>query len=408
MFINISPLKKSKDFKLLYIGQSISLIGNMISYILVPFQIYQITKSNLLVGSVSLVQLFSVIVFGILGGAYADCLNRKKLMIISEWLMILILCIFVLNSLLTIPSTALIFVLVFLFQAISSFHRPAMTALIQKIVDPSDFKAVGSLRTLMYSIGTIVGPALGGLLITNVGFAGAYLANIFTFFISLLYLNKVADIPLEKSDEKPVHVMADIKAGFKFAVKKPEIMGSYIVDLVAMIFAFPVALFPAMSQNWGGANAAGLLYSGMAIGAFFISIFSGWTEKIAKHGRAVVVSAALWAFFILWLGFTHNLYVAVLLLVLAGAADAVSGIFRQTIWNHAIPNQMRGRLSGIEMISYMGGPLLGNARAGYIASIFTVNISLASGGIICLICVILTAILLPKFWQTTHHNTSHI
>ena len=176
-------------------------------------------------------------------------------------------------------------------------------------------------------------------------------------------------------------------------------MGSYLIDIVAMLFAFPVALFPAMSHQWGGAKAAGFLYSGMAIGAFIISLFSGWTAFVTRNGRAVVISASLWAFFILWLGFTDNLYIAVLLLILSGAADAVSAIFRQTIWNYAIPNEMRGRLSGIEMISYMAGPLLGNVRAGYIASAFSVQLSLTSGGILCLVGVILTAFLLPKFWN---------
>lgn len=398
MFINISPLKKSKDYRRLFIGQSISWIGNMISYVVVPFQVYALTKSNLMVGSISLVQLFSVILFGIVGGAYADRLNRRNVMLVSEAFMIIVLCVMVFNSYLTHPSIVLIFICTAIVQALAGFHRPAMTALIQRLVEVSDYKAVGSLRTLMYSVSAIVGPAIGGLLIANVGFAGAYIANILTFFISLWYLSLVVSIPADPVTQK-TRVLSDIQAGLKFVIRKPEIMGSYIVDLVAMIFAFPVALFPAMSQAWGGARAAGFLYSGMAIGSLFISVLSGWTEKIHSNGRAVVISASCWAFFIIWLGFAKSLYFACVLLILAGAADAVSAIFRQAIWNNAIPNQMRGRLSGIEMISYVAGPLLGNARAGYVASIFTVNISLTSGGIICLICLILTAFLLPKFWH---------
>lgn len=398
MFINISPLKKSKDYRRLFIGQSISWIGNMISYVVVPFQMYDLTKSNLMVGSISLVQLFSVILFGIVGGAYADRLNRRNVMLVSEAFMIAVLCLMVFNSYLAHPSIVLIFICTAIIQALTGFHRPAMTALIQRLVDVSDYKAVGSLRTLMYSVSAIVGPAIGGLLIANIGFAGAYIANILTFFVSLWYLSLVTSVPIDSPNQK-TRVLSDIQVGLKFVVKKPEIMGSYIVDLVAMIFAFPVALFPAMSQAWGGARAAGFLYSGMAIGSLFISILSGWTEKIHSNGRAVVISASFWAFFIIWLGLTKSLYFSCLLLVFAGAADAVSAIFRQAIWNNAIPNQMRGRLSGIEMISYMAGPLLGNARAGYVASIFSVNISLTSGGIICLLCLIVTAFLLPRFWN---------
>jgi len=399
MLINISPLKKYKDYRLLFMGQSISFIGNMISYVVVPFQIYEITKSNLLVGAVSLVQLFSVVIFGLLGGAYADRINRRKLMIVSECAMIGLLSILALNALMPKPSVILIFILVGLFQAVAGFHRPAMTAMIQKIVDKSDFKAAASLGTLMWSTAAIIGPAIGGLLIANVGFAGAYFIDIFTFLISLYYLNRISKMVMNFTEEKKP-IFSDINVGLKFLVKKPQILGSYIIDIVAMMFAFPVALFPAMSQNWGGAKSVGWLYAGMAIGAFFISLFSGWTVKVTRNGRAVVISACLWAFFILWLGFTQSLYFAVFLLILAGAADAVSGIFRQTIWNQLIPNQMRGRLSGVEMISYMAGPLIGNARAGYVASIFTVKTSLASGGIICLVAVLITALLLPKFWKS--------
>lgn len=398
MFINISPLKKSLNYRRLFIGQSISWIGNMISYVVVPFQVYELTKSNLMVGSISLVQLFSAIFFGIIGGAYADRLNRRNVMLVSEVLMVAVLCIMVFNCYLKVPSLVTIFVCTGIVQALNGFHRPAMTALIQRLVDVSDYKAVGSLKTLMYSVSTIVGPAIGGLLIANVGFAGAYIGNIFTFFVSLWFLSRVASIPATEKSQQ-TNLFSEISSGLHFVIKKPEILGSYIVDLVAMIFAFPVALFPAMSQTWGGARAAGFLYSSMAVGSFFIAILSGWTEKIHSNGRAVVISAICWAFFIIWLGFSHNLYFSCFLLILAGAADSVSGIFRQAIWNHAIPNQMRGRLSGLEMISYTAGPLLGNARAGYIASLFTVNISLTSGGIICFVCLILTAFLLPKFWN---------
>ncbi len=398
MFINISPLKKYKDYRRLFIGQSVSLIGNMMSYAVVPFHIYALTKSNLLVGAVSLVQLFAVIVFGILGGAYADRLNRRTLMITSELLMIGVLAIMSLNALMPNPSVPLIFVAVGIFQSIASFHRPAMTALIQKLVPEVDFKAAASLGVFTWSIAAIFGPAIGGILIANIGFSGAYFLDLVSFIVSLFFLNKITKMPSEKVEKRP-HVFSEIKEGLSFVLKKKEILGSYTIDIVAMIFAFPVALFPAMSVAWGGAKAAGFLYAGMGIGAFFITLFSAWTASVSRNGRALVLSACLWAFFIIWLGFAQNISLAMLCLILAGAADAMSGIFRSTLWNQLIPNTMRGRLSGIEMISYMSGPLLGNARAGYMASLFTVKFSLTSGGFICIGAVILTAFFLPKLWK---------
>jgi len=168
--------------------------------------------------------------------------------------------------------------------------------------------------------------------------------------------------------------------------------------VVAMTFAMPVALCPAMADAWGGRTAAGWLYSAMSFGSLFTTIFSGWTSKISRHGAAVVIAAAVWAVAIVFLGFSRSLPVAVFCLAVAGAADSVSGVFRSTIWNETIPSDLRGRLAGVEMISYISGPLLGNARAGWIASMSSNALSVISGGFICFIGVLLCIPLLPAFW----------
>jgi MFS family permease len=397
MFINIKPLVKYRDFRLLYIGQFLSFIGSMVSYVAIPYQVYELTKDNKIVGLVSIAQLVPVILFGIIGGAYADRLNRRKLLLISEVLMCLFIGLFSWNSFRETPSVAFIFVIVFLFQAVVGFHRPAMDALNQKMVNPEDYAAIGALGSFRWSVGAIIGPALGGLIIAKYGVKGAYLFDGITFFAALICLFLMQKTPNpEKREHSPLQ---DIKEGLSFALSKPELVGTYLIDIVAMLFAFPVALFPAMAESFGGAKAAGMLFSGMATGAMVMTLLSGWSGKIKFHGRAVVIAAALWAVFIFFLGFAHSLPIAFLFLVLAGAADMLSGLFRGIIWNQTVPNELRGRLSGIEMISYMSGPLLGNARAGYIASVTSVSTSIMSGGIICFVAVILTAFCLPKFWQ---------
>ena len=397
MLLNISPLKKYPDFRLLFIGQNISFIGNMISYVAVPYQVYELTKSNFLIGALGLVQLFFIVIFGLIGGTFADRLNRRKVMLTSEIIMIIATLCLLINSLLAKPSIIAIFVLVAIFQSVFGFHSPSMNAIIQKIIPTKDFPAVSALNSLSRSISAIAGPALGGLLISIFSFKAAYLFDLLSFFISFSCLYLMSNVEHERPEKKSV--LHDLLLGFRFALSKPELMGTYLIDIVAMLFAFPVALFPAMSEQWGGAKSVGVLYAAMAIGGAFISLFSGWTSKIKFHGRAVVIAASLWALFIFGLGFTHSLFYAVFFLIMAGAADMISGIFRQIIWNNTIPNTMRGRLSGIEMISYTSGPLLGNARAGWVAASTSVTVSLWSGGLMCFICVILTAYFLPKFWR---------
>lgn len=404
MLIDISPLKKYRDYRLLFIGQLISFLGTMVSYMAVPYQVYELTHSNALVGALGIVQLCPVIIFGLLGGTYADRINRRKLLLVSELILVVIVLLLLLNSSLPQPSVVAIFVLVAIMQAVNGFHRPAMEAMTQKMVEPRDYAAVGALGSFRSSAGAIAGPLLGGILVAAFGLSGAYLFDLLSFVGALTCLALMSKIPdPEPSTASP---LADAKVGIRFAFSKPELIGTYLIDIVAMLFAFPVALFPAMAAQWGGAQAAGILFSSMAIGSLIATMFSGWSSRIRFQGRAVVIAAALWGVFMIGVGFAPSLWIAVFFLVLAGCADMFSGLFRGIIWSHSVPNAMRGRLSGIEMISYMTGPLLGNARAGWIAAKSSVAISLWSGGVICVLAVIATSFLLPKFWRYRSEHLS--
>jgi MFS family permease len=396
MLIDISPLKKYRDYRLLFIGQLISFLGTMVSYMAVPYQVYQLTHSTALVGTLGIAQFLPMVIFGLLGGTVADRLNRRRLLLISESIMSLLVLLLLGNSLLPQPSLIAIFILVALLQAVSGFHRPALEALTQKMVQSSDYAAVGALNSFRSSTGAITGPLLGGVLIAAFGLTGAYLFDFFSFLGALICIAAMTRVPNpEPSERSP---LADAIAGIKFAFSKPELIGTYLIDIAAMLFAFPVALFPAMAAGWGGASAAGILFSAMAIGSLIATLFSGWSSRVQRHGRIVIIAASFWGLFIIAVGFAPNLWLAVLCLILAGGADMISALFRGVIWSHSVPNAMRGRLSGIEMISYMTGPLLGNARAGWVAAQTSVTVSLWSGGIACVIAVIATSLLLPKFW----------
>ena len=402
MLIDISPLKKNPDFRWLFFGQFVSLMGSMISYVAVPYEVYQLTKNNAMVGALGIVQLVPLIVFSLLGGTYADRINRKKLLITSELLMVVVMMIFSWNATRDVPSVALIFVLMAILQALNGFHRPAMEAITQQIIQKKDYPQAGALASFRHSLTAIIGPTIGGLVMAGYGIADAYMIDAVTFLVAIFCLIKMTKIPdAELSKKTPLE---DMKEGFAFAISRPELIGTYLIDIVAMAFAYPLALYPAMSEKWGGAQVAGWLFSAMSVGALLATLFSGWANKVNLRGRGVIIAATLWGVFIVGSGYSTNLTWILIFLGMAGAADMFSALFRKVIWNETIPNNMRGRLSGIEMISYMIGPLIGNARAGYVAAKTSVHVSLVSGGWVCILGVILTAFFLPKFWKYRSEN----
>lgn len=401
MLIDIGPLRRNPAFRLLFASQLISGLGTMVSYVAVPWQLYELTRSNAQVGLLGLVQLVPVVVCGLLGGAVADRVDRKRLLIGSEALMALCLAGLLANTMMAEPSVLAIYALVAVLQGASGFHRPALEALTQKLARSDEFAAVAALSSLRGTVGMVAGPALGGLLIAGGGAAVAYVFDFMTFVVALVLIAWIprAQVQSPAPTGEPTHLLADLAEGLRYAWRKPEPMGTYIVDIVAMAFAFPVALFPAMALAYGQTEAVGWLLSAMSVGALVVGLFSGWTSKVVRHGRAVVLAAAVWALGIVALGFAPGLWWALACLALAGAADMLSGVFRATIWNETIPNAMRGRLAGIEMIGYLTGPLLGSVRAGLMADATSVPVAIWSGGIVCVLGVVATGFLLPRFWR---------
>jgi MFS family permease len=397
MLLDLGPLRRHRNFRLLFAGQMVSFLGSMVSYVAVPYQIYELTRSSLLVGLISGVQLVPVLVFGLWGGSVADALDRRRLLILSEIVMSLGALALMLNALLPRPSVAAIFAVSFVMQAANAFHRPAMDALNQKLVALEEMAAVSALLSLRGSVGAVAGPALGGFLLARGGIAVAYGFDLATFLIALGCVYMLRDLPATEPSASPG--LRGITEGLRYAWGRPELIGTYAIDIVAMTFAFPLALYPAMAEQWGGEEAIGWLYAAMSTGALLTSLMSGWTSRVRRHGAAVVYAAVFWGVFIVAFGFAKGLPMAFAMLALAGAADAVSGIFRMTIWNQTIPNTLRGRLAGVEMISYLSGPLLGNARAGAIASATSNELSIISGGVVCVFAVALCAAFLPKFWR---------
>jgi MFS family permease len=396
--LDLSLIKKNREFRLLFLGQFISFIGTMITGVALPYQIYHLTQSTMMVGLLSLVQLIPLLFTALLGGVFADRYNRKLLLIASETLLAFGCILLALNSSISNPSLIAIFIISSLMSAITGLHRPAFDSVTQQIVQPKDYKSVGALASFKFSFCLIIGPSIAGMIIAQWGIIITYIVDFITFLVSIINLLLMKNIPKPIAREHP-SILSSLKQGLSFAFSRQELIGSYSVDFIAMIFAMPNALLPAIAQNFGGVKTLGLLYAAPAAGALIISFISGWTSKIKYHGRAIAISATLWGLSIIGFGLSPSLIPALFFLALSGVFDTISGIFRSTLWNQTIPTELRGRLAGIEMISYLSGPKFGDTRAGLVASGLGITTALISGGILCVVGVGICCISLPKFWN---------
>jgi MFS family permease len=397
MLLDISPLRRHRDFRLVFIGQLVSSFGSFITYVALPVQVYGLTKSSAVVGLIGTVQLVPLFATALWGGAVADALDRRKLLLRCEALMMLGSVALVLNSLAEEPSLALLFVVAAFMSAVNGFHRPALEAITQKLVAFEELAAVSALSSLRGTSAAILGPAVAGVLIAAFGLPVAYGVEVATFAISIAALAGIRAMP--PAERAPQVGIASVVEGLRYAASRPELVGTYAVDILAMTFAMPMAVFPALAEQLGGTATVGYLYSAMSVGALLVTVFSAWTRRVERRGAAVVIAAILWGLAICALGYAPSTEAAVVCLALAGAADMVSGLFRMTIWNETVPPALRGRMAGIEQLSYMTGPLLGNARAGFMAERFGLARSIVWGGLICVGCVAACVPLLPRFWR---------
>ncbi len=392
--IDPAPLKLSRDYRWLFIGQAVSAFGSMMTYAVFPWQMYQLTKSNALVGLIGVVEFVPMFTLAFIGGALADVVDRRKWIIFIEVAKAVLISALAVNAFLLQPRVWILFVITFFYAAVAALQRPAFESLQQSILTPELMAAAAALGSLRYNFAAIAGPAFGGVLAATMGAGLAYGIDVVTFLVSLATLVMMkATPPPEASDGVTLRSIAE---GMRYAWARKDLLGTYLIDLNAMFFGMPMALFPAMAEQFGNASV-GWLYAMPAVGAVLTSLVSGWTTKINKHGLAVAIAATVWGVAIIGFGVATQLWLALFFLALAGGADNISGIFRMTMWNQSIPNQLRGRLAGIELVSYTTGPMLGNAEAGIVASLTNVRTSVVSGGVLCVLGSVVVAALLPAF-----------
>ena len=367
----------------------------MITYVAVPFQIKELTGSYVAVAISGLVEIVPLVIFGLYGGVLADALDRKKLIWVTEALSLLFTGMLLINSMMDSPNLLLIYIVSGLFAATSGLRQPAMQAALPRLVDHEDMTAAAALMSLRWQVGVIVGPAIGGILISTYSVAVGYAADIATFVISIALIAFMKKIPPSHEAEAPS--LSALIDGVKYAFSRKDLLGTYLIDLAAMFFAMPTALIPFWADQLGAPWALGLLYAAGTIGSIAITLTSGWTKNVHFYGRAIMWAAIGWGVAIALSGATNYLWLVLLFLTLAGASDMISALFRSAMWNQTIPDNLRGRLAGIELLSYSLGPLAGQMRAASMAAVTTLSISVTSGGIICVIVVVLLASFLPDF-----------
>jgi MFS family permease len=396
--VDVRPLRSSRDFRLLFVAGTAFYLGGMVSYVAVPFQIYHLTGSNLMVGLVGVVELVPLLVFGLWGGAIADHWDRRRILVGTGAVQVVLTAGLAANAFLPEPRVWVLFVVAALLSAAGALQRPSREALMPRTVHHDEIPAANALMGLGMQLGTLVGPTVGGLLLTWVGAGWCFTVDVAGLCVATVMFLLLRPYPHRGDTTAPS--LAAIAEGLRYAVRRPDLLGTYVVDIVCMFLAMPIVVFPAFaSEVFGRPEVLGLLYTAETVGALAATALSGWTGRVHHHGRAVVLAASAYGAFIALAGVAPTVWAALGLLALAGAADMVSGIFRSTVWNQTIPEQMRGRLAGIEMLSYSIGPLGGQVRAGFVADRWTVRGSIASGGAACVLGVVLTATWLREFWS---------
>ncbi|HET7279685.1 MAG TPA: MFS transporter [Dermatophilaceae bacterium] len=404
--VDTGPLRESRDFRLLFWAGSVFYLGGMVSYVALPYQLHALTGSNFAVGLLGAVELVPLVGFGLWGGALADHVDRRTMVTLSAGAQVVLTAGLMLNALLPEPRVWAIYALGACLSAAQSLQRPSREALIPRTVRHEQLPAAVALSSLGAQVGLLAGPALGGLLIQWAGVPWCYAVDVGGLVAATALFGCLRPYPaLDRSTPPSLAAMAE---GVRYAVRRRDLLGTYVIDIVAMLMAMPTVLFPALATEVLRQPAVlGLLYSAGTVGSLLATATSGWTSRVHRHGRAVVLAAAAWGAAIAGVGLVTSAWAVLVLLAVAGAADMVSGIFRSTIWHQTIPDSMRGRLAGIEMLSYSIGPLGGQTRAGLVADRWGVRASITSGGVLCVLGVIATTAWLRGFWHYDDRTDEH-
>jgi hypothetical protein len=397
LFLDITPLRTSRDFRHLWLGSTVSFLGTQITFVAVPFQVFDLTRSAFAVGLLGLCELVPLLALSLVGGAIADAVDRRRLLLWTDSAMAATSVVLAVNALASRPQLWMLYVLTSVWAGLYAIGSPALRSSTPLLIQRDQLPAAAALQSVGGNAGFVIGPLIGGILIETVGLAGTYGIDVVSYAVSLLAVRAVKPIPPVPREEGEGRV--SVLAGIRFLRGRPVLQGSFIVDLIAMIFGMPRALFPALAAQryGGGAGLLGVLYAAPAVGSLMAAALSGWTGRVRRQGLVVYAAVVAWGVSLVIFGLAEGLVVGVIALAAAGAADMVSGIFRTAILQTAAPQEMQGRLSGVELFVVASGPSVGDLEAGALASLTSLRFSIVFGGVGCVVGVAAMALLLPQF-----------
>ena len=397
--IDATPLRTSRDYRLLWIGELISLTGRQISVVALPYQVFKLTGSSIAVGLIGLVQVVPLVVFSIVGGAWADRVDRRRLILLTEMGLAVTSALLVAGALIAHAPLWYLYIVTGIQAGLLGVNTPTRSAAIPNLVPRDQLPAALALNQVMYNTTLVVGPAVGGLILARFGIAWAYGIDVMTFLGSITAAYLLRPLPPKREAGEATTGWQAIKEGFAYLKGRRVLVSTFTIDLDAMIFGMPRAAFPALAFTvfHVGAQGLGLLYAAPAAGALIGALTAGWVGSIRHQGRAVIWAVALWGGAITAFGLSEHWFaLGLFFLAFAGAADVVSAVFRGTILQLSVPDELRGRLSAVHIMVVTGGPRLGDVETGVVAGLVSPTFAVISGGVACLAGVVILAALVPE------------
>jgi MFS family permease len=395
--IDLTPLRVSADFRRLFVGQAISEFGTQITYVAVSYQVYVLTGSTAMVGLLALIEAIPLVVLPIVGGAIADAVERRRFLMVAQGATGVLSAALAVNAFLPEPRVWVLFAFAFLSASAYSLYSPAFRAWPARLLTPDLYTSATALEVVYYQSAALTGPVLTGVLIASFGVEWAYVLDAASYLAVVVALARMRPSP-PTAERRSVGWSA-IRDGLRLLRGNQILQGAFLIDLNAMIFGIPVALYPAFVLDVLDASPSvlGLLYSAEALGSLLVALLSGRAKHVRRQGLVTIVACVCWGAGVIGFGLSATLWIAIAFLVLASASDMVSGLYRDAIVKTVTPDEMRGRLEGIGLAVWGTGPSLGNAEAGFLASLTTVRTSIVSGGIACIVGAGLLALLLPRY-----------
>ncbi len=391
--VDFSPLRDYPHYRRLWIGQAVTFVGSEMALVALPYQVWQLTHSTLVLGLFSLTELLPLLTLTLAGGAVADAIDRRRMVLITETLQALGVAGLLVNAALPHPSIVVVFVFATVVAGCFSAGVGAMRSIPQRLIPEEVFAQAGALDSIYYGFGGVAGPPLAGVLIATAGLSTVYAIGMASFTATVVALWGLPAMAPHPDADRPG--IRSIVEGFRFVSREKVILGFFLVDTNAMVFGMPLGLFPAIAARFGDATYLGALYAAPAAGALVAGLGSGWVAYVRRQGLVVVAAATLWGVAIAGFAFADRFWLALVLVGLAGLADQVSAIFRNAMLLALTPGRLLGRVRGIEFMQVASAPSLGNLEAGVVASLTSIRTSVASGGLLCIAGTLASAAAFP-------------